>query len=58
MRKTNILLSPLGLRTSPLRISTYQRTFFGHAPTRRGTILSSQQIFILSREGLAGGASG
>ena len=24
----------------------------GHAPTRRGTILSSQQIFILSREGL------
>ena len=27
----------------------------GHAPTRRGTILSSQQIFILSREGLAGG---
>jgi hypothetical protein len=37
MRKTNILLSPLGLRTSTLRISTYQRTStaFGHAPIGR-----------------------
>ena len=28
--------------------------FFGHVTTRRGTIFPSQQIFILSREGLAG----
>ena len=57
MRKTNILLSPLGLRTSPLRISTYQRTFFGHAPPEGDHFIFAANFYPIEG-GTAGGASG
>ena len=46
------VISPPGLRTSTLRISTYQRTI-GHAPTGRGTISFRSKFLSYSREGLA-----